>query len=158
MNRQLGEWKINLERIWSAAAPDYREAARLVADIARGSDEAALREAATQALPSLRNASLKGADRGAKELARRRLSVMRDALHMLTAPRFGKRGGAGPRPLAPEERHRQLLGLPFGRRLSSAEIAQGYKRAAKTVHPDGGGNAREFQELSAARDALMKQR
>jgi curved DNA-binding protein CbpA len=51
-----------------------------------------------------------------------------------------------------------LLGLPFGRRLSSAEIAQGYKRAAKTIHPDGGGNAREFQELSAARDALMKQR
>jgi hypothetical protein len=158
MNRQLGEWKINLERIWSAAAPDYREAARLVADIARGSDEAALREAATQALPSLRNASLKGADRSAKELARRRLSIMRDALHVSTAPRFGKRGGADPRPLAPEERHRQLLGLPFGRRLSSAEITQGYKRAAKTIHPDGGGNAREFQELSAARDALMKER
>jgi hypothetical protein len=157
MNRQLGEWKINLERIWSAAAPDYREAARLVADIARGSDEAALREAATQALPSLRNASLKTADRGAKALARRRLSVMRDALHVSTAPRFGKRGGE-PKPLAPEERHRQLLGLPFGRRLSSAEITQGYKRAAKTIHPDGGGNAREFHELSAARDALMKQR
>lgn len=157
MNRQLREWKINVERIWSASAPDYREAARLAADIARGSDEAALREAATQALPSLRNASLKTADRGARELARRRLSVMRDALHVLTAPGFGKRGG-GPGSLTPEERHRQLLGLPFGRHLSITEITQGYKRAAKTIHPDGGGNAREFQELSAARDALMKQR
>ena len=157
MNRQLREWKLGVERIWSAAAPDYREAAQLAADIARGSDDAALRDAATQALPSLRNALLKGADRSAKELARRRLSVVRDALHVLTAPRFGKRG-ADPKPLTPEERHRQLLGLPFGRRLTGTEIQQGYKRAAKTMHPDGGGNARQFHELSVARDALMKQR
>jgi hypothetical protein len=157
MNRQLSEWKLGVERIWSAAAPDYREAAQLAAEIARGSDDAALREAAAQAVPGLRNASLTGADRSAKELARRRLSVVRDALHVLTAPRFGKRG-VGPKHLTPEERHRRLLGLPLGRRLTGAEIHQGYKRAAKTMHPDGGGNAREFQELAAARDALMKER
>ena len=28
----------------------------------------------------------------------------------------------------------------------------------KRAHPDAGGNARDFQELSAARDALMKER
>ena len=157
MHGQLSEWKLSLERLWSASTSDYHEVARLVADIARGSDDAALRDAATQALPSLRNASLKGADRSARELARRRLSVVRDALHVLTAPRFGKRG-ADPKPMTPEERHRQLLGLPFGRRLTGTEIQQGYKRAAKTMHPDGGGNARQFHELSVARDALMKER
>ena len=50
-----------------------------------------------------------------------------------------------------------MLGLPLGRRLAAAEIHQAYKHAAKTMHPDGGGNEREFRELSAARDALMKQ-
>ena len=60
--------------------------------------------------------------------------------------------------LTPEECDRQLLGLPLGRRLSGAEIHRAYKRAAKTAHPDGGGSARQFLELSAARDALMKQR
>jgi curved DNA-binding protein CbpA len=57
-----------------------------------------------------------------------------------------------------EECYRQLLGLPLGRRLSGVEIHQAYKRVAKTAHPDAGGNAREFLELSAARDALMKER
>ena len=51
-----------------------------------------------------------------------------------------------------------MLGLPLGRRLSGPEIHQAYKRVAKRVHPDAGGNAREFQEISAARDALMKER
>jgi hypothetical protein len=156
MDRQFREWKLGLDRFWLASAPDYREAARLVADIAR-SEDATLRAAATQALPSLRNASAKGAGRSTQDIARRRLSLIRDALYLLTAPQFGKRGSE-PKHLTPEERHRQLLGLPFGRRLSGAEINQGYKRAAKTMHPDGGGNAREFQELSAARDALMKER
>jgi curved DNA-binding protein CbpA len=51
-----------------------------------------------------------------------------------------------------------MLGLPLGRRLAAAEIHQAYKRAAKTAHPDSGGNGQEFRELSAARDALMKER
>ena len=44
MDRQLSEWKLALERIWSAAAPDYRAAACLVADIANISEEAMLRQ------------------------------------------------------------------------------------------------------------------
>ncbi len=157
MDRQLREWKLGVERVWSAAAPDYRQAAQLAAEIARGSEEATLRAAAAQALPSLRYASLKKADRGAKDLARRRLSLIRDVLHTLTLPRFGKRQ-TGPKLLTPAERYRQMLGLPLGRRLAGPEIHQAYKRVARTAHPDGGGNTREFLELSAARDALMKER
>jgi curved DNA-binding protein CbpA len=48
--------------------------------------------------------------------------------------------------------------LPLGRRLSGVEIHRAYKRVAKSAHPDAGGSAHEFQELSAARDALMKER
>jgi hypothetical protein len=157
MDRQLSEWKLGVERIWSAAAPDYHEAARLAADIARTSEEAILRQAATQALPILRNASANTADPITREAARRRLGVISDVLHKLNAPQFGKRQ-TDPKPLAPGERYRQMLGLPLGRRLSGPEIHQAYKRVAKRVHPDAGGNAREFQELSAARDALMKER
>ena len=59
--------------------------------------------------------------------------------------------------LTPEERYRQMLGLPLGRQLSGAEIHRAFKRAAKTAHPDGGGSAQEFLQLSAARDALIKE-
>ncbi len=157
MDRQLSEWKLGVERIWSADAPDYHEAARLAADIARASEEAILRQAATQALPILRAASVRTADPITREAARRRLGVIRDVLHTLGTQQFGKRQ-SDPKPLAPGERYRQMLGLPLGRRLSGPEIHQAYKRLAKRVHPDAGGNAREFQELSAARDALMKER
>jgi hypothetical protein len=157
MDQQHKAWKSAIERFWSAALPDYREVARLAAEIAAAGTDETLQQAAAQALPSLRNASLGSADRRAKEVAHRRLSVIRDVLHTLTAPRFGKRGAA-PKTLTPEEHYRQILGLPFGVRLASAEIHQAYKRAAKTMHPDGGGNERDFRELSAARDALMKER
>jgi len=157
MDRQLSEWKIGVERICSAAAPDYQQAARLAADMARASKEAILRQAATQALPILRNASANNADPITRDAARRRLGVISDVLHTLGTQQFGKRQ-TDPKPLAPAERYRQMLGLPLGRRLSGVEIHQAYKRLAKRVHPDAGGNAREFQELSAARDALMKER
>jgi hypothetical protein len=157
MDRQLAEWKLGVERIWSAAAPDYGEAARLAADIAATSEEAMLRQAATQALPSLRNASSDNADEPTQAAARRRLGVIREVLHTLTTPRFGKRQDCA-KSLTPEERYRQMLGLPLGRRLSGAEIHQAYKRVAKSAHPDAGGSAREFLELSAAREALMKER
>jgi len=157
MDRQLSEWKLGVERICSAAAPDYAEAARLAADMARASKEAILRQAATQALPILRNASANNADPITRDAARRRLGVISDVLHTLGTQQFGKRQ-TDPKPLAPAERYRQMLGLPLGRRLSGVEIHQAYKRLAKRVHPDAGGNAREFQELSAARDALMKER
>jgi hypothetical protein len=158
MDRQLREWKLAVERIWFADAPDYGEAARLAADIAGASEEAILRQAATQALPILRNAAApENADRSIQDAARRRLGVIREVLHALTAPRFGKRE-TGAKSLTSEERYRQMLGLPLGRRLSGAEIHQAYKRVAKRAHPDGGGSAREFLELSAAREALMKER
>jgi hypothetical protein len=157
MDRQLSEWRLGVERIWSAAVSDYREAARLAADIARASEEAILRQAATQALPILRNASATNADPITREAARRRLGVIRDVLHTLGTQQFGKRD-TGSKSLAPGERYRQMLGLPLGRRLSGPEIHQAYKRVAKRVHPDAGGNAQQFQELSAARDALMKER
>mgnify|MGYP002653000901 CR=1 FL=1 len=57
-----------------------------------------------------------------------------------------------PKALTQEERYRQLLGLPFGRHLAVTEIQQAFKRAAKTMHPDGGGNGAAFLELAAARD------
>ena len=157
MDKHLSEWKHSVELIWSAATPDYGEAACLAAEIARASTEAILRQAATQALPILRAASANSADESTRDAARRRLGVIRDVLHTLGTPQFGKRG-TDPKPLAPAERYRQMLGLPLGRRLSGPEIHQAYKRVAKRAHPDAGGNARDFLELSAARDALMKER
>jgi hypothetical protein len=157
MDRQIKQWKRDLERLWSAAALDYRAAAQLAADIARGAEETPLRLAAAQALANLRSALLKTADRSTRDLAHRRFGIVRDVLHALDAPRFGRRGTVLAA-LSPEQRHRQRLGLPLGRRLSGPEIHQAYKRAAKTAHPDSGGNEHEFHELSLARDALMKER
>ena len=156
MDRQLSEWKAGVERIWSAAAPDYGEAARLAADIASLSEEAILRQAAMQALSSLRKAARENADRDVQDVAQRRLGLVRDMLIFLTAPRFGKRQDQLKTP-TPEDRYRQRLGLPLGCHLSGAEIRQAYKRAAKTAHPDAGGSAEEFLELSEAREALIKE-
>src|SRR5258708_36163629 len=102
MDQQLNTWKSAIERFWSAATPDYREVARLAAEIAAGSTDETLQQAAAQALPSLRNASLTSADRRAREVAHRRPHVIRDVLHTLTAPPFGQRGIA-PRALTPAE-------------------------------------------------------
>jgi hypothetical protein len=154
MHRQR-DWKRAVDRLWSAAALDYRQAALLAAEMARQSEDRALAHAASQALPSLRGACLKSTDRRARDLARRRLGAIRDVLHALDAPRFGRRGSVE-EALTSEERHRRMLGLPPGRRLFGPEIHQAYKRAAKTMHPDAGGSEQAFLELSAARDALMK--
>jgi hypothetical protein len=157
MDRQVVEWKLGVERLWSAATLDFREAVRLAADIARGSGDAALRQSAAQSLPGLRTASLENVDRSTRDEARRRLGVICDILLALDTTRFGRRGAAQ-KPLSPEERYRQMLGLPLGRRLARAEIRQAYKRAAKTAHPDVGGSAQDFLALSAAHEALMKER
>jgi hypothetical protein len=145
-------WKRDTERLLSASPFDVREAAALAAEIARHGADERLRQAAAQALPSLRGACLKTSDQMSRNVARRRFGAIRDVLHALDAPRFGKRT-AGP---APEQQHRRLLGLPTERQLSDPEIQQGYKRAAKRLHPDAGGSEREFAELSAAREALIK--
>lgn len=153
MDTRLTEWKLAVDRLWSAAAVDFRAAAQLAAEMTRGEDET-LRAAAAQAMPSLRAACVKGADRGAVDRGRRRLGAIRDVLHALAAPRFGKRGSVSSE--TPEEHYRRMLGLPLGRRLFGPEINQAYKRAAKRAHPDAGGSERAFLELSKARDALMK--
>jgi hypothetical protein len=157
MDRQTTEWRLGVERLWSAATLDYREAEWLTADIVRFGTDATLRPAAARALPALRIAALKNADRGARDEARRRFEIMRDVLRSLDAAGFGQRDVA-PKPISPQARHRQLLGLPLDRRLTPAEIHRAYKRAAKTAHPDGGGDAQKFLALSAAQDALMKER
>ena len=60
--------------------------------------------------------------------------------------------------LTPEERSRQLLGLPLDRRLSENEIHRAYKLLAKRTHPDAGGSEEAFLRISAAHEALMKER
>jgi hypothetical protein len=153
---QLSDWKHRIERIWSAAAPDYHEAACLAEEIARATDQAVLRQAATQALPILRTAAHDGADPSTHDAALRRLNVVRDVLRALTTPAFGKREVAA-KVLTAEERFREMLGLPLGRRLSAPEIHRAFKHAAKHAHPDAGGSASAFLELSAARDALIQE-
>ena len=154
MERQYASWKQAIERFWSAPSPDWREATRLIAEIAGASEDDQLRYAASQALPYLRHASAGQANRATSEAARRRIGVLRDVLHTLTAPRFGKRGVV--RRPSPEEHYRRMLGLPLDRRLAATEIHQAFKHAAKTLHPDAGGDERAFTELAAARDALMQ--
>ena len=155
MDRQLSEWKLEIERIWSAHAPDYGEAVRIASHMA-GAGEEVLRQAASQALPILRAAAHGDADKITRDAARRRLGVLRDVLHAFITPQFGKRQAPLSLP-APEQGFRQLLGLPQGCRLSIAEIHRAYKHLAKRAHPDAGGNVKAFLELSAARDALMRE-
>ncbi len=155
MNARLTEWKSLADRLWSEAPFDYAEATRLSADVARQAAEAPLQQAAAQALPSLRAACGRKPEQRTKDLAQRRFSAMRDWLHSLTGPRFGKRASAADAPDR-DTYYRRLLGLPTGRRLFGVEIHQAYKQAAKKAHPDGGGDVLRFEELIAARDALMK--
>ena len=152
---QLETWKVALERLASAASIDRPEAARLTAEIAASNADEAVRQAARQAMPTLRHALLDPADDEAGEAARRRLSVLLDALRELTTPRFGRRGVAS-KALSPEQCARQMLGLPLAGHLAGAEIHQAFKQAAKRVHPDAGGSEQEFLALAAARDALMR--
>lgn len=154
MDRHVGEWKHAVDRFWQAEGPDWTEVAHVVAAIAASAEEDHLRHAATQAQPSIRNATLNPQDHMTRVVARRRLGVIRDALHELTAPKFGRRGGQA-RALTPDEIHREMLGLPLDRQLAATEIHQAFRRTAKRMHPDAGGDASAFLALSAARDALM---
>lgn len=155
MDPQIRQWKLALSHFAAAHDPDYGEIARLVAEIAATEIDETLRHAAAQVLPILRQAAARSADRRTRAMALRRLGLISDALHALSAPRFGRRGLV-PKPMTQEDQYRQLLGPPLGRRLATSEIQQAFKHAAKTVHPDGGGNSRAFHELAAARDALIR--
>ena len=154
MDRHVGEWKHAVDRFWQAEGPDWTEVAHVIAGIAAVSAEDDLRHAATQAQPSIRNAAANPQDHMTRVVARRRLGVVRDVLHELVTPKFGRRG-AEAKALTPEERHREMLGLPLDRRLAANEIHQAFRRTAKRLHPDAGGDAQAFLALSAARDALM---
>jgi DnaJ domain len=157
MDRHLAEWKTELDRIWSAHMPDYGEAVRLAREIAIAGEEETLRQAASQALPILRSAAQDDADHATQEAARRRLGVIREVVSALATPQFGRRTSA-PKTLSAEQRSRELLGLPLDRRLSESEIHRAYKLLAKRAHPDAGGNAEAFLRISAAHEALMRER
>ncbi|VIO79587.1 hypothetical protein CI1B_79210 [Bradyrhizobium ivorense] len=155
MDPHIRRWKLAIDRFREASDPDYGEMARMVAEIAATDIDETLRQAAAQVLPIARQSAQRSADRRTKAMALRRLGIISDALHMLSAPQFGRRGLA-PKVLTQEDQYRQMLGLPLGRRLAPSEVHQAFKHAAKTAHPDGGGNGPAFLELAAARDALIK--
>ncbi|MFN5121703.1 MAG: hypothetical protein ACK5E1_10100, partial [Bradyrhizobium sp.] len=105
MDPHIRHWKVAIERFCAASDPDYREIAKLIAEIAMTDIDETLRHAAAQVLPILRQAALKTADRRTRSMALRRLGIVSDALHMLSAPRFGRRG-LTPKALTQEERYR----------------------------------------------------
>ncbi|WGD54414.1 J domain-containing protein [Bradyrhizobium sp. CB1650] len=153
MMERLESWKIALERLRSVDAADWAEAGRLVAEIVRMSTDTMLRQAAEQALPVLRQAA-DNDDHSVTLAAQRRVGVILEVIHDLTAPRFGRRN-ALPKKLSKEERARRTLGLPLAVQLTCEDINQAYRRAAKGMHPDQGGNAQAFIDLAAARDILI---
>jgi hypothetical protein len=144
MMERLESWKLALERLRSAEAADWNEAGRLVVEIARMSTDVTLRQAADQALPVLRQAA-DNDDHGVTLAAQRRVGVILDVVHGLTAPRFGRRNGA-PKKLSSED---------LAVQLTCDDINQAYRRAAKGKHPDQGGSAQAFIDLAAARDILI---
>lgn len=154
MTEQLKHWKMSVERLLSVGEIDWQEGSRLVTEIACSTADALLRQAATQAIPILRNAAQGGTDPGVALGARRRLLVLLDVLQQLATPRFGMRR-ARPKPLTAEEHARKLLRLPLGKSLAIPEIRQAFRRAAKMVHPDMGGSEEAFRELIAAQEMLM---
>ena len=152
MDRHVGEWKHAVDRFWQAEGPDWTEVAHVIGSIAM-SEDVDLRHAATQAQPSIRNAAAHPQDHMTRVVARRRLGVIRDVLHEMATPKFGRRGVE--KVLTEDERYREMLGLPLDGRLAASEIHQAFRRVAKRMHPDAGGDAHAFLALAAARDALM---
>jgi hypothetical protein len=153
MMERLESWKLALERLRSPESADWAEAGRLVAEIVRMSTDVTLRQAAEQALPVLRQA-VDNDDHSVTLAAQRRIGVILEVVHDLTAPRFGRRN-AMPKKLSSEDRARRMLGLPLAVQLTCDDINQAYRRAAKGKHPDQGGSAQAFIDLAAARDILI---
>jgi hypothetical protein len=153
MMERLETWKLALERLRSAQSADWAEVGRVVAEIVRMSTDLTLRQAAEQALPVLRQA-VDNDDHSVTLAAQRRIGVILDVMHDLTAPRFGRRN-AMPKKLSSEDRARKVLGLPLAVQLTCEDINRAYRRAAKDMHPDHGGSAEAFIDLAAARDILI---
>ncbi|QIO32062.1 J domain-containing protein [Bradyrhizobium sp. 1(2017)] len=153
MMERLETWKLALERQRAAQSADWAEAGRIVAEIVRMSMDVTLRQAAEQALPVLRQA-VDNDDHSVTLAAQRRVGVVLEVIHDLSAPRFGRRN-AMPKKLSSEDRARKVLGLPLAVQLTCEDINQAYRRAAKGMHPDHGGSAEAFIDLAAARDILI---
>ena len=153
MMERLESWKLALERQRAAQSADWAEAGRIVAEIVRMSMDVTLRQAAEQALPVLRQA-VDNDDHSVTLAAQRRVGVVLEVIHDLSAPRFGRRN-AMPKKLSSEDRARKVLGLPLAVQLTCEDINQAYRRAAKGMHPDHGGSAQAFIDLAAARDILI---
>jgi len=153
MMERLETWKLALERQRAAQSADWAEAGRIVAEIVRMSTDVTLRQAAEQALPVLRQA-VDNDDHSVTLAAQRRVGVVLEVIHDLSAPRFGRRN-AMPKKLSSEDRARKVLGLPLAVQLTCEDINQAYRRAAKGMHPDHGGSAEAFIDLAAARDILI---
>jgi hypothetical protein len=154
MTEHVKHWKVSVERLVSADEIGWPEAARLATEIAGHAADALLRQAATQAIPILRNAAQGAGDPSVALGARRRLLILFDILQQKAMPRFGMRR-ARPKPLSAEERARKLLQLPLGKSLAQPEIRRAFRRAAKMAHPDMGGSEEAFRELIAAHEMLM---
>src|SRR5512139_528110 len=154
MSERIESWKLALERMRSGHGVDWDEAARIAAEIARGSLDTTLRHAAEQAVPILRQAALDDEEPGIVAAAERRVGVILEVIHGLTAPRFGRRR-ALPKQMSSEDRARRTLGLPLAVQLTCDDIHQAYRRAAKDMHPDRGGSEQAFLDLAAARDLLI---
>ena len=86
MDERLNGWQHGVERLLAEADPDYGEALLIAEEIARCDEQPTLRQAATQGLPSFRNAALKGADSATKAVARRQLAGGAEAAKMSVAP------------------------------------------------------------------------
>ncbi len=54
MDPHIRHWKVAIERFCAASDPDYREIAKLIAEIAMTDIDETLRHAAAQVLPILR--------------------------------------------------------------------------------------------------------
>ena len=153
MMERLETWKLALERVRSAQYADWAEAGRLVAEIARMSGDVTLRQAAEQGT-AVRREAADNARHGAPLGGPRRVGVVLGAIHVLPAPRSGRRNAA-PKKLSSEDRARKVLGLPLAVQLTCEDINRAYRRAAKDMHPDHGGSAQAFMDLAAARDVLI---
>ncbi|CCE00419.1 molecular chaperone DnaJ [Bradyrhizobium sp. STM 3809] len=56
-----------------------------------------------------------------------------------------------------DEAHRALLDLPLRGSLTATEINAGFRRLAKSAHPDAGGSNERYRRISEAREALLAQ-
>jgi hypothetical protein len=142
MDSKLRQWQLDIERIWQAAAPDWREAARLAVVMARtGGDRCAAGRPRALPICAYRGGS---ADPG---IARPRGASDHQCCMSCHPSSAGATSAEAP---ALEER--TGCARPAARPPTVApEIHRARKRAAKSAHPDAGGSAWHLT-LSAARE------